>query len=498
MAEPPRPRASRGHLQEIIAALAEGLVLIDPDRSIVWANEAALAAYGVADRAALGETIDAHTARFTLRYRPPSPAPHPLERLAAGAAFDDVVVERLNAEGAVAAVLRLRGLVLRDESGAPDSLVLILHDETAVVDAEERFERTFNANPAPAVICRLADFRYVKVNPGFLTMTGYRREQIIGTSAYELDVLEQAAQRELALARLREGRPIPQMEVVLSLPGGGAKLAMVAGQPLELGADACMLFTFIDLEPRRRAEEALRRAKERFEKSFRLAPVPTCLMALDTRRFLDVNAAFCALTGVAAAEVIGRTPSGLSLWAERAGAIDHALAAASCRGLEVRLRGADGTVIDCLLSAEHLRAAPDAADDRLLEQDCILMVLQDITERRGREQDLMSAIEAVMQDTTWFSRTIAEKVANLRHGRESRPQAGLAELTRREREALGLICGGLKDAAIAAEMGLKLNTVRNHVASLYAKIGAHSRAEAIIWGRERGIAGTPPTRRRSR
>jgi len=28
--------------------------------------------------------------------------------------------------------------------------------------------------------------------------------------------------------------------------------------------------------------------------------------------------------------------------------------------------------------------------------------------------------------------------------------------------------------------------VRNHVARIYSKIGAHSRAEAIIWARDRG------------
>ncbi len=470
-------------------------MLVDPDRSIVWANDAALAAHGVSERAALGETIDACIERFPLRARNNRRLvgeSHPLERLAAGEAFDQITVERLDADGAAAAVLRLRGLVLADEAGQPDALVLVIHDVTEVFDAEQRFERTFNANPAPAVICRLADLRYVKVNPGFLAMTGYRREQIIGASAYEIDMLDQAADRDLALERLRAGAPIPQMEVTLRLPGGGTKLAMAAGQPLDLGTEACMLLTFIDLEPRRRAEAALRRSQERFEKAFRLAPVPTCLMAQDTLRLLDANDAFVTLSGHAREAAIGRTPSGLALWAERAGAIDHALAAATpCRGLEVRLRAAGGEIYDCLLWAEKLRAAeaPEGTDAPLLEQDCVLAVLQDITARRRSELDLMTALEAVLQDTTWFSRTIAEKVANLRQGGGARAPMGLGDLTRREREALELICRGLKDGAIATELGLRLNTVRNHVASLYAKIGVHSRAEAIIWGRERGVVG---------
>ena len=42
-------------------------------------------------------------------------------------------------------------------------------------------------------------------------------------------------------------------------------------------------------------------------------------------------------------------------------------------------------------------------------------------------------------------------------------------------------------AAIAARLGLSRNTVRNHVARLYAKIGVNRRSGAVVWGRERGM-----------
>ena len=43
----PRERADRRQLQQIIAGLTEGVVLVDPDGTIVWANETALALHGV-------------------------------------------------------------------------------------------------------------------------------------------------------------------------------------------------------------------------------------------------------------------------------------------------------------------------------------------------------------------------------------------------------------------------------------------------------------------
>lgn len=53
------------------------------------------------------------------------------------------------------------------------------------------------------------------------------------------------------------------------------------------------------------------------------------------------------------------------------------------------------------------------------------------------------------------------------------------ELTDREREVLGLLSGGLTNAAIAAELVVSVHTVRNHIANLSAKLGAHSKLEAL-------------------
>jgi DNA-binding NarL/FixJ family response regulator len=50
-----------------------------------------------------------------------------------------------------------------------------------------------------------------------------------------------------------------------------------------------------------------------------------------------------------------------------------------------------------------------------------------------------------------------------------------------------LICTGLDDDAIAKRLNLSRNTVRNHGAALYRKLGVHKRAEAVIWGRENGF-----------
>ncbi|MBI4498835.1 MAG: response regulator transcription factor [Chloroflexi bacterium] len=62
-----------------------------------------------------------------------------------------------------------------------------------------------------------------------------------------------------------------------------------------------------------------------------------------------------------------------------------------------------------------------------------------------------------------------------------------ADLTPREREVLHLVAQGLPNKAIAAHLGISEHTVKFHVASVLAKLGAASRAEAVRLGARRGL-----------
>jgi DNA-binding NarL/FixJ family response regulator len=52
---------------------------------------------------------------------------------------------------------------------------------------------------------------------------------------------------------------------------------------------------------------------------------------------------------------------------------------------------------------------------------------------------------------------------------------------------LGRVAQGAGNEQIARELGIATQTVRNYISTLYDKLGVRSRAEAIVWARERGI-----------
>jgi two-component system, NarL family, response regulator DevR len=73
--------------------------------------------------------------------------------------------------------------------------------------------------------------------------------------------------------------------------------------------------------------------------------------------------------------------------------------------------------------------------------------------------------------------------------RNYRPLGG--DLTEREREILILLADGRTNAAIAGEIYLSVNTVRNYVQSILTKLGAHSKLEAVAIGVRQGLIEYP-------
>ncbi|WP_293881543.1 helix-turn-helix transcriptional regulator [Sphingomonas sp.] len=476
------------HLGQLIEGLLQGVILVDPTGVILSANPAALTMHGVDDVTGLGATADRYAELFDLRDPAGRRLPrreYPLMRLLAGDSFPDLVVEvSPHGQDGPRWTHQVRDIVMDEDGGEPDCLALVINDISEQTDAQARFEAMFQANPAPALILRVSDQSYVMVNQGFLDLSGYQRSDLVGKTRLNVDFLVDVERRDFVHRRVTAGKVIPQLEAELPLADGNHKLVVLAGQPIEVADEACLLFTFADLEPRRRAEKALTASEQHFAKVFEMAPVAMVVTGGVDNRIVEVNDAFRTLTGYSNHEVVGRVADDLQLWndaGQRLGLEAQISTAGGFRNADVQLLADGGMPVECLVSAERIsiKGGP-----------CVLWIYQDISARRRGELDLVEAIEAVMKDANWLSRSIMDKLATLRHPRiASAATAPATDLSKREREVLELICNDMTDAAIGEQLGLSPNTVRNHVSRLYAKIGVKRRSAAVVWGHDRGIGG---------
>jgi PAS domain S-box-containing protein len=67
------------------------------------------------------------------------------------------------------------------------------------------------------------------------------------------------------------------------------------------------------------------------------------------------------------------------------------------------------------------------------------------------------------------------------------PLSPMPAITRREADVLRLLACGLANAKIAEALGISATTSRNHIEHLLAKLGVHSKLEAVVYAAQWGL-----------
>ncbi len=161
-------------------------------------------------------------------------------------------------------------------------------------------------------------------------------------------------------------------------PGGQAVwvLGVAVIERDELGRFAGHVGSVMDISARKVAEQALLESEARFRKVFASSPVMVAICKVGDGAFVDVNAAFLDVTAWRREEVIGYTSQDLNIWVApemRGCALERLRAGDEVRGIDWQIRTRAGQVRDVLGSMEIVQ---------LNGEDCLVVVAQDITERR--------------------------------------------------------------------------------------------------------------------
>jgi len=98
-------------------------------------------------------------------------------------------------------------------------------------------------------------------------------------------------------------------------------------------------------------------------------------------------------------------------------------------------------------------------------------------------RDLVSALEALQLDKTFFTTKISEMVlASFLNSRTMEPTPSNAlGLTSREREVIQLVAEGKSTKEVAVTLGLSVKTADTHRSNLMRKLGVHSVSELVLY-----------------
>ena len=284
---------------------------------------------------------------------------------------------------------------VRLHDGVPVSTRSIFRDvtrrneaERSLRQSEERF-RSLVQNSSDIIAIVGADGLARYVSPSIRRVLGYRAEDRIGKSAFDLVHTEDVGRVRGMLAGLIAD-PGASVTAEFRMYHADGTVRHVEGIGTNLIADPTVggvVVNYRDVTARRETERALRESEERFRTAFENAPVGVALIGLD-RRYLRANRALCEMLGYSEEELRTRTSVELThpedLGESSARALRALEEGSDNQTIEKRYVCSDGRVVWALSSVSLVRDAEGGPSH-------FVALYQDITDRKQAEAGLREA-----------------------------------------------------------------------------------------------------------
>jgi diguanylate cyclase (GGDEF)-like protein/PAS domain S-box-containing protein len=130
--------------------------------------------------------------------------------------------------------------------------------EAALKASEEKFAKAFHSSPDAVSITERDTGRYVEVNDGFCRLTGYRAEEAIGLTLYQIGIWADENQRTTLLAELQVKGRIHHMDMLWHNKRGELLAVEVSVEPITLNETPCLLLTARDVSLLKSAQAQIR------------------------------------------------------------------------------------------------------------------------------------------------------------------------------------------------------------------------------------------------
>ncbi|MGE8100058.1 PAS domain S-box protein [Pseudomonas fluorescens] len=130
--------------------------------------------------------------------------------------------------------------------------------EAALKASEEKFAKAFHSSPDAITITERDSGRYLEVNDGFCRLTGYRADEVVGKTVYQVGIWAEEKQRSTLLAELKAKGRVHHQEMLGRNKRGEILTVEVSIEPITLNETACLLMTARDVSLLKNAEAQIR------------------------------------------------------------------------------------------------------------------------------------------------------------------------------------------------------------------------------------------------
>lgn len=156
------------------------------------------------------------------------------------------------------------------EDGGKKLFTVIIRDvsarrkaEEALRQSEEKFSKAFRQSPLGIAITSAADHRYIDVNDTFERVSGWRREEVIGRTPFDIGLFQDPEERFELVRRVQARGRLGLFECHLRVRDGTIRVVSVGAEPVLLDGEPCILAVANDITEQKAAVEALRESESR-------------------------------------------------------------------------------------------------------------------------------------------------------------------------------------------------------------------------------------------
>lgn len=250
--------------------------------------------------------------------------------------------------------------------------------------SEEKFRKIFMTEPDCIGITRLKDGLILDGNQGFEDIIGWKVEEVKGTKSTEppMNFWVDLSERDFMVAQIRAGRDVVHREFKFRRKDGAIRNGIYSTRPINVDDEECLIFILQDITDRILAEE-------KFRKIFMTSPNLIGITRMTDGVLIDINQGAKDLVGWDRELAIGKniTQPPFSFWVDmsaRQYMVSELRAGRDVLHHEFEFRHHDGSIHTGIYSARPINISGE---------DCLVFIMQDISERKKAEEELKQSRE---------------------------------------------------------------------------------------------------------
>ena len=268
-------------------------------------------------------------------------------------------------------------------------------------ESQKQYKALFNVRGDAAFVHELKEEgfgRFFEVNDVACNRLGYSREELLEMTPADISSAEDSQKRGSAQFRKRIEKKGTQIFEATHLTKHKQKIPVeILSTPILYHGKKAILSLARDMSDRKNAERQLAHSEEKFRMVFHSSPDPMSISEMETGIYVDVNQAFCVLSGYSREELLGKSVFEINIWAEeqdRKNMIAQIKKYGQVSNMEVRFQSKAGKSEHALISSNiiHIDGKPHLFS--------ITKIIEDIRQAKQKIIDLNEELEQKVEKRT--------------------------------------------------------------------------------------------------